>query len=248
MSWVRDSSPFEPILGKYQVAEALDAYKQFGNRNYGSLLDVGCSNAFLTQNYLKYFKRVDGIDSDQDLVGNARKRCPDANFYVSSIQEFTPETKYDYIVVLNVFEHLEEPVEALEKLKGMINSTGIIHIQVPNAYSLNRRIGEKMQIIRDVHEVTEHDREYPRGEKTLGHRVIYDLETLKMEVWDSGLKSINSGGFFLKPFTNAQMQLLIDKWRDADPKWSEKLCDALYVLGKEMREMPALIYVTCGLI
>jgi len=236
--WIRDTSGFDAILADYQIAEALKAYEKYGNGKYESLLDVACSNGFLTQYYLPRFRTVHGVDANRNLIKHARKRRLNARFYVSLIEQFQPEKQYDFITCINLLEHLESMLP-LRKLQELLNETGIIHVQVPNARSLNRRIGVEMGLLPNSYEVT------AKG-KTVGHKKMYDLEMLEETAIQEGFRILDSGGFFLKPFANDQMQFFLNTCFGSDQSWRRKLCNALYKVGETMQDLCGLLYVTLG--
>ncbi len=235
--WTRENSSFEEVLAEYQFREVLRAYETYGNLSYGNILDVGCNNAFITQRFIGKFKVVEGVDKSKHFIEVARKRCPKTMFYTSKIETFQPRKKYDFIIALGLLEHLSEPIEVLRKLKTMICSDGIIHVQVPNAYSLNRQLGLKMGIIKEIYEL-HHDA------INIDHTKEYDLKILESEVKQADLQIMDSGGFFLKPFTNQQMQFFLEEWNKPNNGWKTNLADGLYQLGRDMQNMAALLYVT----
>lgn len=58
--------------------------------------------------------------------------------------------KYDYIIILDVLEHIRNPKEVLEKLKDMLLESGVILLSIPNI-AHNSVI---MQLLRDKFEYT----------------------------------------------------------------------------------------------
>ena len=74
-------------------------------------------------------------------------------------------------------------------------------------------------------------------DKKIGHRRVYTTETLKRDISKAGFKIKKTGGVFLKPLSNQQIE----------QDWNEKMIDAFYELGKEYPEISAEIYVVCVL-
>ena len=52
----------------------------------------------------------------------------------------------------------------------------------------------------------------------------------------SGFQVIDSGGIFLKPLSNGQI----------DANWDEKMMDGFYALGKKFQDNCAEIFVVCS--
>lgn len=53
------------------------------------------------------------------------------NYFHSDIFDFKPTKKYDFIVLGEVLEHLEEPLKLLKLLKGFLSDKGTLFITVP---------------------------------------------------------------------------------------------------------------------
>lgn len=102
----------------------------------GRLLDVGCG----TGAFLKYAKDnnwdVTGIEPSKDCSVMANKLG--VVVYNTSLERFAEdrEEMFDAITLLNVLEHVPNPVDILLKAKSLLNSpSSIICISVPNDYS-----------------------------------------------------------------------------------------------------------------
>jgi SAM-dependent methyltransferase len=53
-------------------------------------------------------------------------------YYSSTLEDFTPKNKFDYIFSINVFEHMENPQQGLTKTNFLLNDGGIARIIAPN--------------------------------------------------------------------------------------------------------------------
>jgi len=98
-------------------------------------------------------------------------------------------------------------------------------IFVPNALSLNRRIGKAMGLIASYYELSETD-------LAVGHKRFYDRKRLLNDVIASGLKPREFGGLLLKPLSNKQME-----------SWNLDIIEGLYEVGKELPDYSGPIYV-----
>lgn len=137
-------------------------------------------------------------------------------------------------------------------LKGL--STGLAHADISlfRCRMLSHSIEElvkKMGLISSCYELTPHDIE-------IGHKRLYDLDLLKQHINSSGLKVESSGSIFLKPFSNPQMQLLIncEAWgqgirgwgiENSHVNWADRLCEALYEIAKELPQYSSPIWARC---
>ncbi len=98
---------------------------------HSSVLDLGCGDGALLA-YLAEAKHVQavGVDVSQKAVERARSRGVQA--YVADITEegYRPQQVYDYVLLSEVLEHLEDPEDLLLRLKGFVRR-GLL-VSVPN--------------------------------------------------------------------------------------------------------------------
>ena len=228
----RTAYPFESILGNYQVMIA----KQ--NCKGHSLLDLGCGEGVITAQLRKNFSRIVGVDATFSQISLARRKYPDIDFIHNTIEEFETNEKFDCVLLFFILEHVDDPDQILKIAKKHLKKNGIIHIQVPNRNSLNRRLGKIMRIITNESDLHEHDID-------LSHQRTFDLQNLIQLVKRNNLKMIKSGGFFLKAHPNHQMQILYDSnlWENREIR--KKYFDALFEIGKEIPEYASTLYVHC---
>jgi 2-polyprenyl-3-methyl-5-hydroxy-6-metoxy-1,4-benzoquinol methylase len=119
------------------------------------------------------------------------------------LENFTTIRKYDFIFFLNVIEHVEDPVESLKFLAGLIKHEGLIFISGPNCMSLNRRAGYKMGLLENYEKMAPKDYE-------VGHRRLYTVDMLRDHCDQAGLKVLSMKGMYLKPLSETQMIALGD--------------------------------------
>lgn len=219
IKWSREMSGFEVIMCQYLIKELQELCKG------SSVLDLGCGDGTITEALAKKFPRVVGVDASEELIGKAKERKTKAKFMTSLIEDLSLDEKFDSIVMIGVLEHLKNPVTTLVNTGRMLKPGGYVIAIVPNAKSLNRRIGMEMGIIKDPYELGTADVQ-------IGHRRFYDIEMLTKDFIRAGYVIVSKGGIFLKPLSNAQMM-----------SWDKSICDALYVIGKELPQYCGLIYV-----
>jgi hypothetical protein len=65
---------------------------------------------------------------------------------------------------------------------------------------------------------------------------VFDRESLRSQVARSGLEVLEDGGYLVKPFTHAQMELIREQLGAA-------VLDGLFQLGKEAPEWASEIFV-----
>ena len=92
----------------------------------GKILDYGCGTGGLAE-----FCMIDsyvGFDKSPELIDMARKNHPGYRF----VREISERDRFDTIVSLAVFEHLEHPVSVLKEFKEMLNPMGHIVLTIPH--------------------------------------------------------------------------------------------------------------------
>lgn len=115
----------------------LDALSHSVSRGPHHILDVGCGEG-VNGEYLKtegFAKRVVGIEFVETAASVAARRldaviCSDLNRMNFAIH---PELgKFDYILCLDVLEHLINPWERLQALTGLLVPGGKLVVSLPN--------------------------------------------------------------------------------------------------------------------
>jgi len=193
------------------------------------VLEMGCSTGVMTKRLVKKFPNLTVIDGSKEYIEYTKNlvKANNARFIVSLFEDFETQKKFDDIIISHALEHVGDPVFILKKAKSWLKKDGKIHIMLPSAQSLHRRIGQKMGVIKNLEDLTEKERK-------IGHRRVYSRESLKKDVEKAGLKIIFQQSIFLKPLSASQMQ-----------NWDEKILYALFEIGKELPEYCATLYFVC---
>jgi len=96
---------------------------------WSAILDVGCGDGLFFER-LTEFGPVEGVEPDASLVasdGPYRDRI----HVVPFDRSFRPGRQYGLILMLDVLEHLPEPVEALRHALALLERGGILLVTVP---------------------------------------------------------------------------------------------------------------------
>lgn len=244
--WARSSTfqSYNHYLGYYQVHSCLEYAKK------GSLLDMPCGDGTLTEMFLPYFDQVTGIDASSKHLAEAQKRLPDVRFHQALIEDVELEDRFDTIVMLNVLEHVQDPIFVLRKAADLLKDDGVLIVHVPNALAINRKISVIMGSLESCEELS------PFDIHVAGHRRSYTMDTLKQDVLEAGLKVTNTGGVFYKMLSTPQMDWILSKgpWEEGgfgwgrvgaenSKDWKSAFCHACYEIGKERPDDCNVIYV-----
>ncbi|HEU0011261.1 MAG TPA: class I SAM-dependent methyltransferase [Verrucomicrobiae bacterium] len=191
------------------------------------ILELGCGEGGMTRWLGENFPRVTTVDGSPALIEQARLAVTTGNvdWRCCTFEEFEPKRRFDSILMSRILEHIEHPVPLLRRVAGWLAPGARLYIIVPNAHSLNRRIGQAMGMIQRLDELTERDRR-------VGHFRVYHKATLDADLRAAGLVPVKWDGIFLKPLSDAQVQ-----------DWPEGLLDAFWKVGRDLPEWCTEIYV-----
>ncbi|HEV7991877.1 MAG TPA: class I SAM-dependent methyltransferase [Gemmatimonadaceae bacterium] len=113
-----------------------------GLRHDARLLDVGCGDGFhlgLLREFGKETWTLSGIDIDKRAVEMARKAG--LRVHLGSIEEIDlPREEFDMAFMLMTIEHVEKPVEALERVRQLLRPGGRLVIVTDNTGTLDFKL------------------------------------------------------------------------------------------------------------
>lgn len=105
------------------------------------VLDLGCATGYFGKELAKKSVEIYGIDVDQIALNHARK------YYKKVIQsdlnqlntKILPKKYFDYVLLLDVIEHLIGADQLLEKIFKLVNSNAKLIISTPNILHISVR-------------------------------------------------------------------------------------------------------------
>jgi SAM-dependent methyltransferase len=230
------------ILGYYQVQSCLEFM------HGTSLLDLACGDGLLTEQFQKHYSRVVGVDASSKHLDKARNRNKNIDFFNSLIEDFEINEKFDNVTLINILEHVRDPISLLKKSADFLKKDGVLIVHVPNANAINRRIAVMMGTLKNCEELS------PFDEKIVGHRCSYTRKTFGADIKKSGLKIVATGGIFLKMLSTPQIDWFLKNglWEEGGfgwgrvgsekKDWKSEFCRACYEIGKEYPDDCNIIY------
>lgn len=209
-------------------------YKVMKKYFYGeSCIDLGCADGGGTKILLDNFKRVAVVDASKKMLEKLSKNIKSRKLHIvqSYIENLELDEKFDTIILSHILEHVEDPIRVLKVARSLAHEKSRIIIDVPNAFSLHRQAGVLLGLIKSECCLNEQD-------ALVGHQRVYDKGKLLEDIDKANLKIIKTGGFFLKAFSNTQLEKIID---------SEMMINAYSQLGEKYPDLAAEIYAVCSL-
>lgn len=223
---------YKVLYRRKKILEIIETYHP------DKVLEIGCGLEPLFQ-FVKdvHFTIIEPAQEFYEhavsLVGGAiRVECMQGFF-----EEMVPELSddYDMIICSSLLHEVEKPDRLLKAMMKVCNKDTVVHINVPNANSMHRLLGKEMSILTDVHDMSENNKNFQQNN-------VFDRDSLKRIASENGFDIIESGSFFVKPFSHAQMYEMMQSGIV-----NEKVLDGLYALGEYMPEFGSEMYINCRL-
>jgi SAM-dependent methyltransferase len=102
-----------------------------------TVLDFGCgTGSQLTAPLAAAHPGVQflGVDSDDATLDWARRHAPPANLSFGRPEALEPDRRFDLVIASEVLEHVEQPGQLLDFLRGRLNDGGRLIVTVPNGH------------------------------------------------------------------------------------------------------------------
>jgi 2-polyprenyl-3-methyl-5-hydroxy-6-metoxy-1,4-benzoquinol methylase len=197
--------PFEAIQLKYRRALVLSEIQRLAPKR---LLEIGCGELPLFMD-LRDDIEITVLEPAAEFAANASKLSKGrnrVNVLQSYVEEFDPvNADFDMIVLSSVLHEVNDPAAMLASVYRLCGPSTMLHVVVPNARSLHRLLAVAMGLIPEPGVQSE-------TQRTMQQRAtIYDADSLRIELAQAGFEVADCGSLFVKPFTHAQMQRLVDE-------------------------------------
>jgi 2-polyprenyl-3-methyl-5-hydroxy-6-metoxy-1,4-benzoquinol methylase len=105
------------------------------------VLDIGGGTGWMLD-VLKQTDRRITFTQSVDIDTNAKKEAESKGhaYFEGTIEAFNTDKKFDLILMLNLIEHVENPLAVLQKAEALLQNGGIIIIKTPNTDSWDARL------------------------------------------------------------------------------------------------------------
>jgi SAM-dependent methyltransferase len=194
---------FEPIQAAYRRKRVL---AEIERHQPARLLEVGCGHAPLFTDLRNMLVTV--VEPSPVFAENARQQSrqrTDVRVVQAFIEDVPPlPDPMDMIIVSCLLHEVDDPQALLRAVRRLCSTETVVHVNVPNARSLHRLLAVAMGLISAPAEISE-------TQRTMQQRATYDRDTLHAELERAGFAVQDGGSLFVKPFTHAQMQRLVEQ-------------------------------------
>jgi SAM-dependent methyltransferase len=104
------------------------------------ILDVGGGTGEVSSLFVRQGNGASGmvVDPDETSIGVARARGLEG--FAGTIEQFETDRRFDLVLLLNLIEHVADPVGVLAKAAELTDRDGLIWIQTPNFRALDGRL------------------------------------------------------------------------------------------------------------
>lgn len=233
---------FESVLVHYRQRKCIDVLREFRPR---TIVEVGCGQELLFDAAVS-----GGLEFDRWIivepsavfhaVAADREKSDDRltvinGFFEDDVNAIAAACggKADLLLFSGMINEVETPEALLAAAKSLMHRESIIHVNTANAFSLHRRLGQAMGVLETVYHLTDRNQRFDQY-------CVYDADGLNRLVEQAGYEVVESGGYFMKLFSHAQMEACGEILTD-------EVLDGLFELGKEHPEWATEIFVNARL-
>lgn len=220
--------PFEPVAAAVRRRTVLGRVARWAPQR---LLEVGCGDAPLFTDLpdvdVVVVEPADAFVAAARAAARAERRGRGSvSVHQSLVEDVRPADlggPFDLVVVSSLLHEVPDPEAVLRRAADLCGPGGIVHVNVPSATSLHRRLGTAMGLLADPTAVT------PTG-VALEQHTVFDATSLSALVGRCGLEVEARGGILVKPFSHEQMAAALaagvvddavvdglDRWAELEP-------------------------------
>jgi SAM-dependent methyltransferase len=159
-----------------------------------SLLELGLGHGYTAKIFAGACDRHVIVEGSSVVIGQFRETTPEfrGEIVEAYFEDYTSNETFDIIVMGFILEHVDDPDLILTRYRQFLKPGGKLYVAVPNAKSLNRRIGLELGLIDDIYSLNAND-------LALGHQRQYCRDTLRYVVERTGYRVTYEEGIYLKP-------------------------------------------------
>jgi hypothetical protein len=198
--------PFENVIRKYRKKNLLKCMQKYP---HGRFIEIGCGPDPLFNDITEFDKMI--VIEPRIMFFEMAKLQADSNPKIQIINDLIEnidgnllEGTFDFIYIGGFLHEIDSPEMVLEVVRKICSLNTMLYTWVPNAKSFHRLLAYEMGIIDSIYQKSRHDELFQRQK-------VYDSTTFNKLLISNGFKVIESGSYFIKPFTHDQMDEILDQ-------------------------------------
>ncbi len=167
------------------------------------LLELGIGHGITARHFAHFASEHTIVDGSSVVIDQFKDNNPafSGNVVLDYFESYTPGIVFDVIVMGFVLEHVDSPDLILSRYREFLKSGGKLYVAVPNAKSMNRRLGLEMGLIDDIYGLNAND-------IAQGHQRQYCRDTLRKTIERNGYNISYEEGIYLKPLPLSTLKTL----------------------------------------
>lgn len=193
--------PFEPIQAAFRRRHVL---REIARHRPARLLEVGCGHAPLFTDLAGM--QITVVEPSSVFAANAgqlaEERCG-VEVIEGYVEDLPARSGFDMIIVSCLLHEVDDPQALLAAVRRLCGPATVVHVNVPNSRSLHRLLAVAMGLMAAPGDRSD-------TQRRMQQRATYDTAGLTAELDRAGFVVDDRGSLFVKPFTHAQMQQLVD--------------------------------------
>lgn len=202
---------YEAVIASVRRKYVLKSLNMY---NHKHILEIGCGLEPLFL-FCSGYKSYTIVEPSIEFVKNASRLARvKGEHHIDIIhghmeeagQDFLRQKKsyFDFIILSSILHEVRDYKALLRLIHKICKRNTIVHINVPNVYSLHRLIAREAGYIKSIFDASIADVEFKR----CAH---FDKRLLFNAVMKSGFEVLSFGTYFIKPFSNEQMEKIINQ-------------------------------------
>lgn len=197
---------FGTILVKIRRKRVLASLQKHNHQN---ILEIGCGLEPLFP-YCEHYETCTIVEPSEEFTQHAKALSSGKDkihvvqgFFEEVYKQLLGKQDFDFVICSGLLHQVPDPVALLQLIYQLCNDSTVVHINAPNVLSFHRVLASEIGIIDDIFEESETEIKFQRYTR-------FDKESLFRIVEEDGFQILASGTYFIKLFTNEQMDKIQD--------------------------------------
>lgn len=121
------------FVGRRKILGRLIAHEleKAGRKQFDRALEIGCFAGINIEQFKNLASQWSGIEPSEEAGLYAQQTLAGAEIVIGKFPDVTVSGKFDLILLFDVLEHIEDPVESLKRIRHMLNPGGVLIMTVP---------------------------------------------------------------------------------------------------------------------